>query len=72
MELLIEDNNFGDLEELLKNIRNEVDGNIKKNILEAFLENGKDFVIKRLGLIRIIMSGYNPEEVYKKKLKLKR
>ena len=73
LELLTEDNNFGDLEELLKNIRNEVDGNIKKNILETFLENGKDFVIKRLGLIRIIISGYNPEEVYiKKKIEIKK
>ena len=67
LNLTLEDINFWDLEELLKDIKNEIDGDIKKKTLEAFLENGKEFVVKRLKLIKIILNEYEPEDVYKEK-----
>ena len=67
LNLSLEDINFWDLEELLKSIKNDIDGDIKKKTLEIFLENGKEFVVKRLGLIKIILNGYDPEDVYKVK-----
>ena len=67
LEILNEDNYYGNLENLLINLKNEIEGDIEKKTLEEFLMNGKDVVVKRLGLIKIIFREYNPEKVYLEK-----
>ena len=68
-EIFNEDIFFGDLENLIINIRNEIEGDIDKKTLEIFLKNDKDVVIMRLGLINIIYKEFNPYTVYDKKIK---
>jgi len=71
LEISNENNFYGNIEDVLCKIRKDMDGNISKQRLEEFLENGKDIVIKRLGLIKIILADYEPEKVYnEKKLEL--
>lgn len=67
LDLSIEDID-ADLEHLLSNIQNDIDGDIEKIKLETFLSNGEKVVIKRLQLIKIILKEYNPKEVYKEKI----
>ena len=60
-----EDYHFADLEEILKNIKKDFDGDITKKELENFLKNGEDFANKRLGLIKILFSiKYDTHQVY--------
>ena len=66
LELSIEDIDI-DLERLLIKLKDDIEGDIDKITLETFLKNGKDVVIKRLQLIKIILKEYNPENVYKEK-----
>ena len=49
-----EENYYGDIEDVLAIIRKDMDGDIGKQKLENFLKNGKDVVIERLGLIKMI------------------
>ena len=67
LEISNENNFYGNIEDILCKIRKDMDGNISKQRLEEFLENGKDIVIKRLGLIKIILADYEPEKVYNEK-----
>ena len=68
LEISIEDIDV-ELEQLLINLRNDIEGDIEKKTLETFLKNGKDVVIKRLQLIKIIFKEYNPEAVYEEKMR---
>ena len=64
LKITDEDNFYGDIEDILGQIRKDMDGDINKQKLEEFLKNGKDNVIKRLGLIKMILEDYDPEKVY--------
>ena len=63
LDLSIEDIDAS-LEDKLKTIRDDMDGDIEKITLETFLKNGEEVVIKRLQIIKIIFKEYNPKEVY--------
>jgi len=58
---------YQNIQELLTNIKKDLDGNIKKIKLEQFLKNNKSFIKERLSLINIILPGlgFDPEENYK-------
>ena len=43
-----------------------MEGDITKQKLEEFFNNKADVIIKRLGLIKIILDKYEPEKVYQK------
>ena len=58
--------NFGDIINVLDRIREDMEGDITKQKVEEFFKNKKEEVIKRLSLIKIILSEYNPNDVYKK------
>ena len=64
LKLSDENDFYGRFKNILYEIVKDMEGDISKQKLEEFLDNGKDIVIKRLGLIRIILENYNPEEVY--------
>jgi len=64
LKITDEDNFYGDIEDILGKIRKDMDGDINKQKLEEFLNNGKDVVIKRLSLIKMILEDYDPEKVY--------
>ena len=65
----LKENGFDEIIYILDEIRFDLNGDIKKKKLEEFLNNNKEIVIKRLGLIKIIFSDYNPEEVYNEQKK---
>ena len=50
--------------ELLKSIRKDIEGEIKKSKLEEFLRIDESAVIQRLQLIKLEMKIYNPENKY--------
>jgi len=51
---------------LLDNIKNDIDGNIKRSKLQEFLKNDKSFILQRLKLINLSYEGFNPNEEYYK------
>ena len=55
-------------DKLIKDIYDDLEGKIEKKKLEEFLNNKKEIVVKRLNLIKIIYSDFNPGPKY---LKLK-
>ena len=59
-----EENYYGDIEVLLGEIIDDIEGKIRIKKLDIFLID-KKIVIKKLGLIRIILDYFNPEEYYK-------
>ena len=56
------ENYYTKIEDLLKNIKKDIDGNIRKKKLEYFLNINESLITKRLSLIQIILPGleYNP------------
>ena len=54
------------IQNLLKNIKKDLDGNIKKKKLEEFLKNDESFIKQRLSLIQLILKGFDPEEIFHK------
>ena len=62
------DDYYGIIQNRLDEIRNELDGEIKKKQLEEFLNNDENFIKERLGLINLILEGFNSDDEY---LKLK-
>ena len=54
----------GNLERIIEQIRKDLDGNIEIKKLEVFLDNKKEEIIKKLGLIKIILEEFNPEKKY--------
>ena len=64
-----EENHFMDTERILGEILNEIEGEISKTKLEEFLMNEK-VVIQKLGLMKIILDYFNPEQFYKDYIKL--
>ena len=57
------ENYYTKIEDLLKNIKKDLDGNIRKKKLEDFLKINESLLIKRLELIKILSPGfeYNPK-----------
>ena len=51
---------------MLSEIKQELDGDIKKKQLEDFLKNNESFIKERLGLINFILEGFNADEEYEK------
>ena len=49
---------------LLKDIKNDLDGDIKKRKLDEFMKNDESFIIQRLSLIKLIFGDYNPDNQY--------
>ena len=56
---------YKDIMVLINDIRNDLDGKIKKKKLDAFLNNDKSFIKERLGLLKIILP-IDINEEYKK------
>ena len=56
-----EEDYYKDIIKLIESIKEEIEGNIKKQKLEEFLKN--EDIEKRLGLINLIHENYNPDEV---------
>ena len=57
-KIIIKDENnnedyYVNIQELLKEIKKEIDGDIKKSKLDEFLSNGESFVIQRLSLMNL-------------------
>jgi hypothetical protein len=72
LKITDEDNYYGDIEKKLQKIKKDLDGDISIKTLEEFLDIEKKLVIKRLGLIKIILENFEPEKVYedlKKRIK---
>ena len=49
---------------LLKDIKEDIDGNIRKIKLEEFLKNDKKFIINRMSLINLLYDNYKPRDEY--------
>ena len=54
---------YENLESLLDNIKNEIDGEITKKKLDEFLKN-KLYIKERLSLLNLIIEGFNPDDKY--------
>jgi len=52
------------IENLLKDIKDDIDGNIKKKKLEEFLNNDENFILQRMGLIKLLYDDYRPIEEF--------
>ena len=58
---------FLDIQDILYYIKRDIEEErISKKVLEKFLNNGKEIVIKRLGLIKMYLVDFNPETIYYK------
>ena len=55
---------FLEMRQILFQIRDDVEGEIGIKILEVFLKNTKDVIIKRLQLIKLILKDFNPEQYF--------
>ena len=55
---------YEDLKDLMSSLYNDLNGTVSKVKLEEFLKNEKKEVIKRLDLIKIIYTGFDPEKKY--------
>ena len=66
LQITDEDNYYSDIEKVITQIRNDLEGDIEIKKLEEFLKNGKESVIKRLSLITLILKEYDIEELYNK------
>ena len=55
---------YENIQNILKEIKEDFDGKIKKKKLEEFMKNNKNFIIQRISLIKIIYENYNPSEEY--------
>ena len=64
-----EENYYKDIDALLGEVIDDIEGKIGIKKLEIFL-NDKKIVIKKLGLIKIILDYFNPEEYYKELIKI--
>jgi hypothetical protein len=69
-KIIDQENYFTDLESILGEILNELEGELSKEKIEDFLKNEKKVVIKKLGLIKIIWNYFNPEQFYEDLTKL--
>ena len=59
----LNDESFENFENLLREIKKDLDGDIKISLLKKFLKN-KEEVIKKFKLIKIILPEFNPEDMY--------
>ena len=57
---------YDKIQNLIKSIKQDLDGQIEKKTLEEFLSNNESFVKQRLSLINLIIDVFKPEETYKK------
>ena len=64
LKISAEENFFGDIEPLLSEILDDIDNKLSIEKLEIFLSD-KKIVIKKLGLMKIILRYFNPENYYK-------
>ena len=64
-----EEKHFMNIERILGEILNEIEGELSIKKLEEFLKNEK-VVIKKLGLIKIILNYFNPSQFYQDLIKL--
>ena len=59
-----EHNYYGEIEKIIQQINDDLNGEIIIKKLEDFLENEEKLVKKRLGLIKIIDKNFDPEKKY--------
>ena len=55
---------YGEIKRIISEIREDLDGNIEIKKLQKFLKNEKDEIIKRLGLIKLILKDFEPKKKY--------
>ena len=53
---------YYNLQDLIKSIKEDIEGNITKKVLDEFLNNEESFLKKRLRLINLIIEGFKPDE----------
>ena len=64
LEKTKDSNYLDDFEIVIQEIRDDLEGNIEIKILKDFLNNKKELIIKRLGLIKIILKEFDIEKIY--------
>ena len=64
LQLTDEDINYGDIERIITQIRKDLEGEIGIKKLEEFLDIKKDTLLKRLGLLKLILRDFKPEQKY--------
>ena len=57
---------YDKIQNLIKSIKQDLDGQIKKKTLEDFLSNNESFIKQRLSLINLIIDVFKPDETFKK------
>ena len=64
-----EEEYYYNIEDLIKSIKEDIEGNITKKALDEFLNNGESFIIERLKLIKLLIEGFNPDETLQNLIK---
>ena len=57
---------YKNIANLMRDIKLEIEGEIKKQNLESFLNLDKSTIIQRLGLLNLIFEEFNPQKEYQK------